>query len=78
MLNRTMYGTKDAAQCFDMYCERTVQQLNYRVGVFNPCLYRHAGNDISEFRHGDDFWCLRRELRLLNSRKSRANTELTC
>ena len=23
MLNRAMYGTKDAAQCFDLYCGRT-------------------------------------------------------
>ena len=55
MLNRVMHGTKDAAQCFDMYCERTMEQLNYRVGVFNPCLYRRAVNDIRVIRHGDDF-----------------------
>ena len=55
MLNRVMHGTKDAAQCFDMYCERTMEQLNYRVGVFNPCLFRRAVNDLSVFRHGDDF-----------------------
>ena len=55
MLNRAVHGTNDAAQCFDMYCERTMEQLTYRVGVFNLCLYRHAVNDLSVFRHGDDF-----------------------
>ena len=37
MLNRAMYGTKDAAQCFDSYCERTMQKLHYYIGVFNLC-----------------------------------------
>ena len=58
LLNRAVDGTKDAAQCFDSCCERTMEQLNYRVGVFNPCLYRHAVNDISVFRDGDDFMVL--------------------
>ena len=58
MLDRAVYGTKDAAQCFDLYCERTMEQLNYHVGVFNPCLYRHAVNDTSVFRHGDDLMVL--------------------
>ena len=31
MLNRAKYGTKDAAQCFDLYCERTVKQLGYQT-----------------------------------------------
>ena len=41
MLNRAMYGTKDAAQCFDSYCERTMEKLDYSIGVFNPCLHKH-------------------------------------
>ena len=54
MLNHAMYGTKDAAQCFDSYCERTVEKLNYNIGVFNPCLYNHPVKDVSVLRHGDD------------------------
>ena len=34
MLNRAMYGTKDAAQCFDSYCERTMEKLDYNIGMF--------------------------------------------
>ena len=55
MLNRAMYGTKDAAQCFDSYCERTVEKLDYNIGVFNPCLYEHLVKDVSALRHGHDF-----------------------
>ena len=55
MLNRAMYGTKDVAQSFDLYCERTVEKLYYNIGVFNPCLYKHPVKDISVLRHGDDF-----------------------
>ena len=53
MLNRAMYGTKDAAQCFDSYYERTMEKLG--IGVFNPCLYKHPVKDVSGLRHGDDF-----------------------
>ena len=55
MPNRAMYGTKDAAQCFDSFCERTMEKLDYSIGVFNPCLYKHPVKDVSVHRHGDDF-----------------------
>ena len=55
MLNRAMYGTKDAAQCFDLYCERTNEKLDYNIGVFNQFLYKHPVKDSSVPRHGDDF-----------------------
>ena len=55
MLNRAMFGTKDTAQCFDSYCERTMEKLDYNIGVFNPCLYKHPVKDVSVLRHGDDF-----------------------
>ena len=55
MLNRAMYGTKDAAQCFDLYCERTMEKLDHIIGVFNPRLYKNPVKDIRVLRHGDDF-----------------------
>ena len=64
MLNREMYGTKDAAQCFDLYCERTMEKLDYNIGVFNPCLYKHLVKDISVLRHGDDFATLATRTRI--------------
>ena len=55
MLELAMYGTKDAARCFDSYCERTMEKLDYNIGVFNPCLYKHLVKDVSVLRRGDDF-----------------------
>ena len=55
MLNLAMYGTKDAEQCFDSYCELTMEKLDFNIGVFNPCLYKHLVKDIRVLRHGDDF-----------------------
>ena len=55
MLNRAMCGTKDAAQCFDLYCDRTMEQLDYRIGGCNSCKHKHAVKDIRVLRHGDDF-----------------------
>ena len=68
MLSRAMYGTKDTAQCFDLYCEWTMEKLDYNIGVFNPCLYRHLVKDV--LTHGDDFRHLRHGLRSMNSRKN--------
>ena len=48
MLNRAMYGTKDAAQCFHLCCERTMEKLDYNS------LYKHPAKDIRVLRHGDD------------------------
>ena len=50
MLNRAMYGTKDAAQCFDSHSVRTMEKLDYNIGVFNPCLHKHPVKDVSVLR----------------------------
>ena len=55
ILRKAMYGTKDAAQCFDLACEKAMEQLGFKVGLFNPCLYYKPDTGESVFRHGDDF-----------------------
>ena len=55
MINRAMFRTKDAAQCLDSYCERTMEKLDYNIGVFSPCLYKKLAKDVSILRLGDDF-----------------------
>ena len=55
MLNRAMNGTMEAAQCFDSYCEPTMEKLDYNIGVFNARLCKHLVKDVSVLRHGDDF-----------------------
>ena len=32
-----------------------MEKLDYNIGVFNPCLYKHPVKDVSVLRHGDDF-----------------------
>ena len=32
-----------------------MEKLDYNIGVFNPCLYKHPVTVISVLRHGDDF-----------------------
>ena len=55
MLDLAMYGTKDAAQCFDSSCERTMEKLNFIIGVFNPCLYQHPVRDVCCVDTANDF-----------------------
>ena len=50
VLDKAMYGTKDAAQCFDVASENAMTALGYDTGKFSPCLYRSSAADMSVFR----------------------------
>ena len=50
-----MYGTNDAAQCFDVASENTMTAMEFSTETFSPCLYPSSASDMSVFRHGDDF-----------------------
>ena len=54
-LKRAMYGTKDAAQCFDSKASKSMNAIDYKPGVFNPCLYFAEQMESPAIRHGDDF-----------------------
>ena len=34
LLDKSMYGTKDAAQCFDVACENAMTKMGYTTGLF--------------------------------------------
>ena len=55
VLDKAMYGTKDAAQCFDVASENAMTALAHDAGKFSPCLYHSSAVAMSLFRHGDDF-----------------------
>ena len=55
LLDKSMYGTKDAAQCFDVACENAMAKMGYTIGLFSPCLYLHKTENVAVFRDGDDF-----------------------
>ena len=54
-LLQSMYGTRDAAQCFDAFSEETMAKLGFQAGTFNPCIYFNAERSAICLRHGDDF-----------------------
>ena len=67
MLNLAVCGTIDAGH--DLYCERTMEKLDYSFGIFNPCFYKHAVKDITVLRHGDDFATLATRAHLDDSKE---------
>ena len=54
-LLKSMYGTRDAAQCWDALCEEVMAAIGFDVGVYSPCAYFHKDKEASCIRHGDDF-----------------------
>jgi len=56
-LVKCMYGTRDAAQGWEKtYREAMVQDLGFRRGGANPCIFTHDELDINVTVHGDDFF----------------------
>ena len=47
VLDTAMYGTKDAAQCFDVASENAMIAMGYNTGTFSPCLYHSSAVDMS-------------------------------
>ena len=54
-LLKSMYGTRDAAQCFDAFAEQTMKVLGFQIGVYSPCIYWNKERNAVCVRHGDDF-----------------------
>ena len=52
--DKVMYGTKDAAQPFDVASENAVTAMGCDTGQFSPCLHHSSAVAMSVFRHGDD------------------------
>ena len=55
LLNKSMYGTRDAAANFAALVMSVLSKMGFKVGVFNPCLCEHDVKDVALFYHGDDF-----------------------
>ena len=55
VLDKAMYGTKDAAQYFDVASENAMTATGNDTGKISPCLYHPSAVDMSVFRHGDGF-----------------------
>ena len=57
-LLRSMYGTRDAAQNWELECSRFMQDLGFNRGQASPCVSHHHSRNIMTVIHGDDFTLL--------------------
>ena len=57
-LQKSLYGTRDAAMNWQE--EVAVQMLKWKFvrGKYNPCLYHHRDSGLIVLVHGDDFVCV--------------------
>ena len=54
-LNMCLYGTKDAAENWEMHYKAILELLGFKQGVSNPCVFYNKEKDIRTVVYGDDF-----------------------
>ena len=54
-LVKSMYGTRDAAQNWEMEYTGFMKSLGFAQGIATPCVFYHQERDIRIAVHGDDF-----------------------
>ena len=54
-LKKALYGTREAARCWEREYSKTLESMGFMKGASSPCLFRHRERDCSIFIHGDDF-----------------------
>ena len=50
-----MYGTRDTAANFDAIVMDTLTNKKFAVGLYHPCLCRHATTELRRFHHDGNF-----------------------
>ena len=69
-LKMSMYGTRDAALNWALEYGDTLREAGYVQGRANPCLFHHAGLDVSIMVRGDDFVAVGPEKNLEDTRRA--------
>ena len=54
-LKKALYGTRDAAKCWENDYSTTMATQVYVKGKTSPCLFKHAASGSMASIHGDDF-----------------------
>ena len=54
-LDRTMYGTLDAAEQWSLHYSKVLLQAGFRQGKASPCHFYHSLYQVRILVHGDDF-----------------------
>ena len=55
LLQKSLYGTRDAAANFQAEVRHVMKGLGFKVGRYNPSTYHHEGKQLMTLVHGDDF-----------------------
>ena len=55
LLQRCMYGCRDANQQFEFKVGDVMDHLDMKRGAFSPCVFAHRANSTAAWVHGDDF-----------------------
>ena len=72
-LNYSMYGTRDAAQNWQIEFTKTMLEMGFTRGKSSPCVFYHKGKNLRTFVHGDDYVTAgdKKELRWMEQELSR-------
>ena len=70
LLEKSLYGTRDAALNFQQEVKRFMRSTGFHVGGYNVCTYNHPGRKMKTMVHGDDFVTVgkRRDVKWLESK----------
>ena len=63
-LVKAMYGTRDAAQCWEREYVAFMKKAGFSCGRSSPCIFYHPSRSIRAVIHGDDFTILGHRLEL--------------
>ncbi len=54
-LLKTMYGTRDAAQYWEIECTEMMVDAGFRQGSYSACVFYHGQKNFRAIVQGDDF-----------------------
>ena len=57
-LNKSMYGTRDAAQNWEEHYSQAHLDMGFEQGTASTCVFRHKDRGVRVVIHGDDFTAL--------------------
>ena len=55
ILEKSLYGTRDAAQNFQKEVRKLMKSIGFNAGGYNACTYYHPTRHLTSMVHGDDF-----------------------
>ncbi len=55
---KAMYGTRDAAQNWEMEYTEMLPEAGFRQGSYSSCVFYHGQKKVRVVAHGDDFTIL--------------------